>query len=180
MKKSKMILVSTVLAVSCLMSSCIGPFKVTKSMWAWNHGVGGKFVNELVFLALHIIPVYEVVYLADVLVFNTIDFWSGNGGYASNEQIIKGEKGSYRITAQQNGYTITNETEQVSVNLVFEEASKTWFVEGEKESAKLMTLIDDSRVMMYVGENTMEVELSEAGYMAFRQAVESASFFAAK
>lgn len=173
-------MVATLLAGSMMFSSCIGPFKVTKSLWSWNDGVGSKFLNEVVFLALHIIPVYEVAYLADILIFNTIDFWGAGKGLAS-VQHVKGEKGEYTIASNENGYHITNEAEKVSVDLVFEEATKTWFVEANGQSAKLMTLIDDSNVLMYLGnEQTMEVELSQAGYMAFRQAVESATLFASK
>ena len=36
-----------------------------------------KFVNELVFFAFWILPVYEVSGLADLLVLNSIEFWSG-------------------------------------------------------------------------------------------------------
>ena len=43
-----------------------------------------------------------------------------------------------------------------------------------------MTLIDENNVKMYIGEETMNVELSEAGYMAFRQVVENQTYFAAK
>jgi hypothetical protein len=35
-------------------------------------------VNELVFVGLVIIPVYEVAWLVDIIVLNTIDYWSND------------------------------------------------------------------------------------------------------
>lgn len=181
MKKSRITLVAAVLAGSMMFSSCIGPFKVTKSMWSWNSGVGSKFVNELVFLALHIIPVYEVVYLADVLIFNTIDFWSAGGGRVASTQTVKGENGNYLVESNENGYHITNLTDNGSVDLLFDEASKTWSVAANGESSKLMTLVNDEEVVMYLADgSTMNVELSQAGFMAFRQAVEGTALMAQK
>lgn len=156
-----------------MFSSCIGPFSVTKSMWSWNSGIGSKFLNEIVFLALHIIPVYEVVYLADILVFNTIDFWGAGGGKVASVQTVKGDKGTYLVESNEKGYHITNLTENASVDLLFDETSKTWSVAANGESAKLMTLVDDQNAVMYLADGqTMNIELSEAGYLAFRQAVE--------
>ena len=56
------------------MTSCIGSFSLTNRLLGWNQHVGNKFVNELVFFALRILPVYEVSCLADVLVLNSIEF----------------------------------------------------------------------------------------------------------
>ena len=61
MKKNKLnMVVAIALCVSLGLSSCIGSFKLTNKVLGWNEGVGNKFVNELVFIAFHIIPVYEL------------------------------------------------------------------------------------------------------------------------
>ena len=66
------------LATSMMLSSCVGRFSLTSNLLNWNRQVGNKFVNELVFFAFWILPVYEVSALADVLVLNSIEFWSGS------------------------------------------------------------------------------------------------------
>ncbi|MDO5569904.1 MAG: DUF3332 domain-containing protein [Bacteroidales bacterium] len=171
MKNSKIKLVAALVLGSTLFSSCIGPFRVTTSMWEWNKSIGDKFLNEVVFLALHIVPVYEVVYLADVLIFNTIDFWGGNA-FAMNET-IKTDNANYKIASNDNGYTITNLDNEKSLDLVFEKETKTWSIDINGESTKLMTLIDDSNVKMYLPDGkTMDVELSQAGFTAFKQVIE--------
>ena len=67
-----------------LFSSCVGSFGLFNRISSWNQSVGNKFVNELVFLALNIVPVYGVAYLADALVINSIEFWSGSNPMAKD------------------------------------------------------------------------------------------------
>jgi hypothetical protein len=71
------IAVIALLALSVPATGCYGTFTLTKSLHSWNGKLGDKFVNALVFFAFVIIPVYEVVVLADMIVLNTIEFWSG-------------------------------------------------------------------------------------------------------
>ena len=77
--KRKYLSVALILTVaaSISLSSCIGSFQLTNKVLAWNQQVGDKFVNELVFFAFWILPVYEITGIADLLVINSIEFWSG-------------------------------------------------------------------------------------------------------
>ena len=117
MKKSKTFLVCATLSGSVLFSSCIGSFGLWNSLKDWNQGVSNKFVNELIFLAFHIVPVYEIAYLADVLVLNSIEFWSGSNPTASIGEVktVQGENGEYLVKTNENGYTITKKGEDKSV-----------------------------------------------------------------
>lgn len=59
-------------------SACFGSFNLTRKLWSWNKGVSTeKFVRELVFLGLNIVPVYQVAGFIDVIVINSIEFWTG-------------------------------------------------------------------------------------------------------
>ena len=92
MKTNKTLIAVLLISTSILCSSCIGSFKLWNGLKEWNQGIGNKFVNELVFIALNIVPVYGVAYFADVVVLNTIEFWSGSNPVASNEvKEVKGE-----------------------------------------------------------------------------------------
>lgn len=65
-------------------AGCYGSFALSKKVHTWNGTVSGdKFVHTLVFWALIIVPVYEVSMLADGLVFNTIEFWTGSNPLAN-------------------------------------------------------------------------------------------------
>ena len=66
------------LAVAMFTSGCYGPFYLTRKVWDWNGKVGGKWTNEVVFLVLAWLPVYSLATLADGIIFNSIEFWTGN------------------------------------------------------------------------------------------------------
>ena len=118
MKRSKLTLVAVVLSGSLLFSSCVGSFGLFNRLSSWNQGVGNKFVNELVFLAFNIVPVYGVAYLADALVINSIEFWSGSNPMANVGDVkkVKGENGNYMVKTLENGYSITKEGETASMD----------------------------------------------------------------
>lgn len=58
-------------------SGCYGPFKLTKKLHQWNGEVGEKWANEFVFLVLIWVPVYSLAMLGDGLIFNSVEFWTG-------------------------------------------------------------------------------------------------------
>ena len=61
------------------LSGCYGPFNLTRKVHKWNGQVGqSKWTNEFVFLGLAVLNVYTVSALADAVVFNTWEFWSGH------------------------------------------------------------------------------------------------------
>ena len=100
MKKFNLKMAATVMICgSFLFSSCIGSFGLHSKLVSWNQGIGTKFVNELVYLAFNIVPVYGVCYLADALVINSIEFWSGSNPMASIGDVkkVKGENGEISI-----------------------------------------------------------------------------------
>lgn len=61
-----------------LLGGCFGSFGATRALYAWNERVDdNKWLRWLVFLVFIILPVYSLFVLADVLVLNTIEFFSG-------------------------------------------------------------------------------------------------------
>ena len=182
MKKNKMTLVCAVLAGSLLFTSCIGSFKMWNGLKDWNQGVGDKFVNELVFIALHIVPVYEIAYLADLVVLNTIEFWSGSNPMASNEvKEIKGENGEYLVKTNNNGYTITNKDDNQSMDLVYNQETQTWNAVTDTENIELVKINNNGTVSINMQNGTsMTIMPDMQGVAAARAAIGSTSFFAAK
>lgn len=182
MKKNKMTLVCAVLAGSLLFTSCIGSFKMWNGLKDWNQGVGDKFVNELVFIALHIVPVYEIAYLADLVVLNTIEFWSGSNPMASNEvKEIKGENGEYLVKTNNNGYTITNKDDNQSMDLVYNQETQTWNAVTDTENIELVKINNNGTVSINMQNGTsMTVMPDMQGVAAARAAIGSTSFFAAR
>lgn len=59
-----------------LATGCIGPFNMTQQMHHWNGTVTeNKWANEGIFIVTS--PAYAFTTLADVLVLNSVEFWSG-------------------------------------------------------------------------------------------------------
>ncbi|MCD7973364.1 MAG: DUF3332 domain-containing protein [Candidatus Azobacteroides sp.] len=171
----------TVVAGSLMFSSCIGSFNLSKKVLGWNHTVGSKFVNEVVFLAMWIVPVYEVCFLADFLVLNSIEFWTDeNPVEAGIVKEVEGENGIYTVETLEDGYQISNE-EGESISLLYNRKDNTWNAVSKGEVTPLVK-IEGENALVYLpnGSQTL-VPLNAEGVMAFRNAAEATrQFFALK
>ncbi len=174
--KKRFFSVALVLAAasSLLFSSCIGSFALTNKLMDWNKSIGNKFVNEVVFFAFWIIPVYEVSALADILVINSIEFWSGNNPVASGKKVIEGQDGRYIVECDGKGYTITSEQDKSVVRLDFNTEDQAWSVNVNGQSHELFSFIDEDHVKMITPSGDYQVvELSQAGVYAYQNMVTS-------
>ena len=166
MKRSKTLVVCAMLGGSIMFSSCIGSFGLWNNLKDWNQGVSNKFVNELIFVAFHIVPVYEIAYLADVLVLNSIEFWSGSNPTAS---------------IGEDGYTITKKGEEKSVDLVYNKDNNTWNAVADGQSFELVKMNEDGTATVSMQNGTsMTVTPDAQGVAAVRVAAGSSVFFAAR
>jgi hypothetical protein len=76
MKKSRT--AALALAAALFAGSCIGSNAAFDSIHDWNEGVTeSKWGQEAVHLAFWVLPVYPLCLLADILVFNSVEFWGG-------------------------------------------------------------------------------------------------------
>ena len=79
-------------------SACYGPFNLTRSVYKWNGNVKGsgevseKWMKEIIFLALVILPVYQLSSLADAFIFNSIEFWTGQNPVKVSQSPSNGTK----------------------------------------------------------------------------------------
>lgn len=179
-RKSVTSLVAVLLATSMLCTSCIGSFSLTNKLLDWNRNIDSKFVNELVFVALGVIQVYSVSLLADILVINSIEFWSGDNPIAdASVKTIETEKGTIAIETNADGYQISNDEQ--NIELVYDKNDNSWSVEAEGESHKLLQFQDNDKVVMYLPDGqTMQLSTDEAGLLAFRQVAAGFSYYASK
>lgn len=181
MKRGKVIAFTMILSGSVVLSSCVGSFSLFNRLVAWNQNVNDKFVNEVVFLALNIVPVYGVCYVADALVINSIEFWTGTNPMAKVGEVkkVKGENGDYMVETLKNGYSITKDGKDM--DLLFNEESQTWSVVSDNVSTDLVKMNNDGTVQLYLPTGgSMNVTLNAQGLVAARQATKSDLFFAAK
>ena len=170
-KKSFTLVVAAALAGSMTFTSCIGSFGLTNKLLNWNHSIDSKFVNELVFIAFHIIPVYEISCLADILVINSIEFWSGSNPVADVGTVksVDTENGTYMVETKADGYHIEKEGEEdAAVDLVYNQEDNSWNVTANGEMHKLLKYNNDKEVVMYLPDGQeMNVELSQSWCVSF-------------
>lgn len=174
--KKRLIPVALIAAISLPMfTSCIGSFALTNKLLAWNKTVGNKVVNELVFVAFWILPVYEVSALADILVINSIEFWSGDNPMASGKKVIEGHDGRYLVECDGKGYTITSENDNSVVRLNFDSDDQTWsMVMPDGKEIGFMTYVDDTHVLLPAADGSMtKVDLTDEGLLAYRAAADA-------
>ena len=173
MKKKFLVLATVaVLCSSMMFTSCIGSFGAFHKVLKWNKGSSSKFVNELVFFAFWIIPVYEITCLADILVINSIEFWSGSNPVSASTKVIDGKDAKYLVKCDSKGYTITNLTDNSVVTFAFDGTDNSWSLINGDESYKLMTFVDDSHVKMIAPNGGDKiVELSQQGVWAYQNTV---------
>lgn len=148
------------------LTSCYGPFNLTQKLHKWNGSLGDKYVNALVFFGLLVVPVYGVSTFADAVIFNTIEFWTGDNpinmaeGESDTKYVQNGDK-SYEITAVKNKFIVKDLTSNESAELIFNESEKSWYLSDANGMVKLTTLSGE-------GENeAVKVQLPDGQELNF-------------
>jgi hypothetical protein len=73
----KKILISVVL-LAFITTGCTGSFNLTRKVYNFHRSQSDKWADELCFLLVVLVPVYGIATFADAIVFNSVEFWTGN------------------------------------------------------------------------------------------------------
>lgn len=181
MKKIAIKAMICLMAGTMTMSSCIGSFGLFNKLLSWNQGINNKFVNEIVFVVIS--PAYAVCAMADVLVLNSIEFWTGENPIASvgTTKNVWGQDGKlYAVKTLKSGYEITKPTGE-KVNFLFDKDQKMWSMEVDGVQTELFRFNEDGTVEAFLPNGgTQNVALTEEGVSALRMQVCDGLFFAAR
>ena len=83
-------------------TGCFGPFHLTRKVWRFNKDVSpDKWIRELAFLVMVILPVYGFSVLFDAVLFNSVEFWTGQNPVLTadgDSQVIETAGGTATIT----------------------------------------------------------------------------------
>ena len=80
----KTVTIAVIASFMSVTTACYGPFNLTRNVYHFNSGVKGsgeineKWMKEIVFFGMIIIPVYMFSALLDAFIFNAIQFWTGD------------------------------------------------------------------------------------------------------
>jgi hypothetical protein len=128
MRKVLMPAVAVAVTVALLfaLSGCFGSFSLVKKVYKFNEGLGDKWVQELGFVLMSIVPVYGGAALIDALILNSIEFWTGDKPVSST--IESGdEKTKVTYNAEDGSITYVGE----GTEYVFEKSSSGTIVKDK-------------------------------------------------
>jgi len=126
-KLRRYICLGLLVAMVPMAQGCYGHFPLTHAVYRMNGEAGGsigedrtqhKLVQSVLFWVLWIIPVYEVSVLADAVVLNLIEFWTGDTVDLSAVQERDGSKVALQsmangheavLTVSRNGKTLAEQ-----------------------------------------------------------------------
>lgn len=142
-------------------SNCLGNNALSSKIWRWNkRAVGNKYINNVIFWVLAAIQVYSISLFIDVVVLNTIQFWTGSNPLAmapgeTETQIVKYEGKKYQLTASQNRMEFLALEEPTAGQpkhfvMQFEPETKTWFeIRDGKKHRKLIEFETTKQALIY-------------------------------
>lgn len=183
MKKNIFRPATLLLAGTLLAGSCVGSFSLFNKVAQWNkNATGNKFLNELIFIVIS--PAYAVCGVADLLVLNTIEFWSGSNPVAANvgkTYDVMGSDGKmYAVTNLKDGYEIKDKDGNL-VNFTYDKKEKTWSVEKDGVKTVLLKMKGNNMAEIYLKDGkTKDVSLDRQGIYEARMAVNDGMFFASR
>ncbi|MBA3985595.1 MAG: DUF3332 domain-containing protein [Flavobacteriales bacterium] len=176
------LLLCTALSSTMLFTSCLGSFSAFNNLKDWNQEVtSNKFVNNILFWALNIVPVYGLFYLGDVIIFNVIEFWSGSNPMAMNEgetesQIVEKNGNTYEMIATKNRMSISvidGVDKGEKVDLVYKPSEKSWnAIKADGEIIKLSSFEDGFYIVYSPNGEAVKIDANatrEEGLAALNQ-----------
>jgi hypothetical protein len=105
----KAIVIAVIFSFMSVTSACFGPFNLTRNIYHFNSGIKGsgevneKWMKEIVFFGMIVIPVYMFAALLDAFIFNSIQFWTGDNPVKATDA---GNDGATRVV-RLGGITMT-------------------------------------------------------------------------
>ena len=162
MKKNTMALTLALAVGLTSFQGCIGNFVVTKKILNWNQRLSSKWVNELVFLLMVIIPVYGVAILIDGIVLNSIEFWTGSNPMAMKAgevetKYVSKDGVKYKIEVSQNRYhfiQLEGPNMGDSADLIYNPDTKTWSIGNGKEIKKMAQFLENKDIKIFKKDGT--------------------------
>ena len=181
MKRINLKVAVCLLAGSFLFSSCfVGKYGLWNKYISWqNNMTNNKYVNAIVGLIL--VPIVgSICTLVDVLVLNSIEFWSGTNPMAANNigktQQVMGQDGRYyAVTTLKNGYEVKAPTGEITY---FIHNDDSWSMEQNGVQKEIFRFDEKGNIQANINGETKAFTLNETGVYQARMIAGDGVFFA--
>jgi len=182
MRKNSLKVAACFMSVTLLFSSCfVGKFALFNSYAKWQTNMtNSKIVNAIVGFIIG--PICSAVcFLADTLVLNSIEFWSGSNPISASigttKQVMGKDGQYYAVTTLKNGYEVKAPNGEVT-NFIHNDADDSWSVEQNGIQQELFRYNADGTIRATVNGKTLDFSLNEQGVYDARMAAGDGYFFA--
>lgn len=155
------------------LTSCfLGTFSCMNSMLEWNENISdNRYIAALVSIVLGPVEL-SIGSLLDIVIFNSMEFWTGSNPMAATE-VVGGQDGNtYAIAPNgKGGYLVTCQQTGQQMEYLFDAYTRTWSASMEGQTVKLFTLTTPHTAQVY-GQHgdILTVSLSREGLYACQQA----------
>ena len=165
MKRKTIYVAVALMCASTLTSSCVGSFSLFNKLVSWNKtATDNKFLNEIIFIVIS--PAYAVCSMADALVLNSIEFWSGTNPVAANvckTVEVKGQDGRlYAVKTMKNGYEVKAPDGAVT-SFVYDKKNDSWSQIQDGKTTEIFRFNNDGTIQVCMGDKKMNVTVDEYG-----------------
>lgn len=173
--------ISLVLAGALLTTSCVGSFRLFNKVASWNkHATDSKFLNEVIFLVIS--PAYFICGTADVLILNSIEFWSGRNPMASRvgktQQVLGPDGKYYAMKTLKEGYEITKPDGE-KLLFTYDKATDSWSQQKDGKKTEIFRFNPDGTIQASLPDGKkIDVTLDEAGVYQTRMAMGGGTYWA--
>jgi hypothetical protein len=140
-----------------------------------------KYVNAIVGLIL--VPIVgSICTLVDVLVLNSIEFWSGSNPMAANNigktQQVMGQDGRYyAVTTLKNGYEVKAPTGEITY-FIHNDENDSWSMEQNGVQKEIFRFDEKGNIQANINGETKAFTLNETGVYQARMIAGDGVFFA--
>ena len=101
-------------SAAALLTGCLGQNALFDTVQDWNSTASNnKFVNQGISFVFWWVPVYGLSLLGDIIIFNSIEFWTGTDGLGNEAELTYHADGSISVLAAQESYTLIKQGDQV-------------------------------------------------------------------
>jgi len=142
----KVVALVLVVSVGVVFSAgCFGKFQLTRKVYDINKSVEDKYLRSAVTWLLVIIPVYGLAGLLDFILFNVIEFWSGENPIVSGPQTrvyAKGDDRAVMTIDREDGATVATVAQYRAGSLV-----STLRIRDDGAGSVTADLVEDGNVV---------------------------------
>jgi hypothetical protein len=144
---------------------CYGSFELVKKVHKFNGTLGNKFVNELGFLVMNIVPVYSVAAFIDAVVLNSIEFWTGkNPSTSANDAVVPLDATtSMTLRGADGSILLSSRSENGVQQYVFEKGTDGTIVRDlQGNQLARCTMTENGGMRIYDGSDNLIADCSAA------------------